>query len=62
MEDINARQHVIVFSQRRMGKTSLVAEVLEEAKSRGIIPVFLDENMGSSDGAPEAGNDGSCRD
>jgi len=42
MEDINARQHVIVFSQRRMGKTSLVAEVLEEAKSRGIIPVFLD--------------------
>jgi hypothetical protein len=42
LEDIRARQHVIVFSQRRMGKTSLVSKVLEEARTRGIIPVFLD--------------------
>jgi AAA+ ATPase superfamily predicted ATPase len=42
MEDIRSKQHVIVFSQRRMGKTSLVSKVLEEARSKGLIPVSLD--------------------
>ncbi|MBW1999485.1 MAG: ATP-binding protein, partial [Deltaproteobacteria bacterium] len=28
LEDIRSRQHVIVFSQRRLGKTSLVHKVL----------------------------------
>lgn len=42
MEDIRSRQHVILFSQRRMGKTSLVSKVLEQARRKGFIPVLLD--------------------
>jgi AAA+ ATPase superfamily predicted ATPase len=42
LEDIRARQHVILFSQRRFGKTSLVWKVLEEARKEGIIPVHVD--------------------
>jgi AAA+ ATPase superfamily predicted ATPase len=42
VQDIRSKQHAIVFSQRRMGKTSLVTKVLEQARSRGSIPVFLD--------------------
>ncbi len=32
IEDIRSRQHVIIYSQRRFGKTSLVLKVLEEAR------------------------------
>ncbi len=32
LSDILARQHVILFSQRRFGKTSLVWRVLSEAR------------------------------
>ncbi len=42
MGDIESGQHVILFSQRRMGKTSLVSEVLAQARLKGVIPVFLD--------------------
>jgi hypothetical protein len=42
LEDIRARQHVIIFSQRRLGKTSLVWKVLEEAAREDIIPVYVD--------------------
>jgi AAA+ ATPase superfamily predicted ATPase len=34
--DIRARQHVILLSQRRFGKTSLVWKVLEEARLEGV--------------------------
>lgn len=40
--DIRAGQHIILFSQRRFGKTSLVWKVLEEARKDGIIPVYVD--------------------
>ena len=42
LEDIKARQHVILFSQRRFGKTSLVWRVLEQARKEGIISVCVD--------------------
>ena len=42
LRDIRARQHVIIFSQRRLGKTSLVWKVLEEAVKEDIIPVYVD--------------------
>lgn len=42
LEDIRSRQHVIVFSQRRFGKTSLVWRVLEEAAKEGLVPVYVD--------------------
>ncbi|MBW2066615.1 MAG: ATP-binding protein [Deltaproteobacteria bacterium] len=42
LEDIRSRQHVIVFSQRRLGKTSLVHKVLEEATKHGIVGVYVD--------------------
>lgn len=42
LEDIRGRQHVIISSQRRLGKTSLVWKVLEEARKEGIIPVYVD--------------------
>ena len=40
--DIRSRQHVILSSQRRFGKTSLVWKVLEEAQKDNIIPVYVD--------------------
>jgi AAA+ ATPase superfamily predicted ATPase len=40
--DIRSRQHVILSSQRRFGKTSLVWKVLEEARKEDIIPVYVD--------------------
>lgn len=40
LSDILARQHVILFSQRRFGKTSLVWRVLSEARKNGVIPVY----------------------
>jgi hypothetical protein len=42
IEDIRSRQHVIIYSQRRFGKTSLVLKVLEEVRGHGIIPVYVD--------------------
>ena len=42
LDDIRARQHVILFSQRRFGKTSLVWKVLEEAAKQGIIKFLHD--------------------
>ena len=42
LEDIRGRQHVILSSQRRFGKTSLVWKVLEETQTEGIIPVYAD--------------------
>lgn len=35
-------QNVIIFSQRRLGKTSLIGEVLKRAKSNGILTVYVD--------------------
>ncbi|MBW2200547.1 MAG: hypothetical protein JRF71_06875 [Deltaproteobacteria bacterium] len=40
--DIRSRQHVILLSRRRFGKTSLVWKVLEEASKEGFIPVYVD--------------------
>jgi AAA+ ATPase superfamily predicted ATPase len=40
--DIRSRQHVILSSQRRYGKTSMVWKVLEEAEKEDIIPVYVD--------------------
>jgi AAA+ ATPase superfamily predicted ATPase len=42
LSDIKARQHLILFSQRRFGKTSLVWKLLAEARKNGIIPVYVD--------------------
>lgn len=42
LSDIKARQHVMLFSQRRFGKTSLVWRVLAEARKSGAIPVYVD--------------------
>ena len=42
LDDIRGRQHVILSSQRRFGKTSLVWRVLEETRKEGIIPVYVD--------------------
>jgi hypothetical protein len=42
LEDIRGRQHVIIYSQRRFGKTSLVWKILEETQKEGIIPVYAD--------------------
>ena len=35
-------QNVIIFSQRRLGKTSLIKEVLKKSKSKGILTVYVD--------------------
>lgn len=42
LEDVRSHEHVIVFSQRRLGKTSLVHKVLEEAEKESLIPVYVD--------------------
>ena len=42
LEDIRGRQHVIIYSQRRFGKTSLVWKILEEIQKEGIIPIYAD--------------------
>ncbi len=42
LRDIRTRQHVIVYSQRRLGKTSLVWKVLEEAAKEGVVTVYVD--------------------
>jgi len=35
-------QNVIIFSQRRLGKTSLIGEVLKRSRSKGILTVYVD--------------------
>lgn len=35
-------QNVIVFSQRRFGKTSLIKEVLKRTRNRGILTIYVD--------------------
>ena len=35
-------QNVMIFSQRRFGKTSLVREVLKRAQKEGILTVYVD--------------------
>ena len=42
MADIASGQSVIIFSPRRYGKTSLILEVLDRAKSEGFLAVYLD--------------------
>jgi uncharacterized protein len=42
LEDVRSRQHVILFSQRRYGKTSLVSKLLEEIRKDGIIAIYVD--------------------
>ena len=42
LEAIRGRQHVIIYSQSRFGKTSLVWKILEETQKEGIIPVYAD--------------------
>jgi hypothetical protein len=42
LSDIKARQHLVLFSQRRFGKTSLVWKLLAEAGKNGIIPIYVD--------------------
>lgn len=41
-EDVRSRQHVILFSQRRYGKTSLVSKLLEQVRKDGIVAVYVD--------------------
>lgn len=42
LEDIHALQHVILPSQRRYGKTSLVWKALQKTRQAGIISVYVD--------------------
>jgi len=35
-------QNVIIFSQRRFGKTSLIKEVLKKSRNKGILTVYVD--------------------
>ncbi|MCK4422665.1 MAG: ATP-binding protein, partial [Candidatus Omnitrophica bacterium] len=41
-QDVNNSQNVIIFSQRRFGKTSLIKEVLRRCKAKGVIVVYVD--------------------
>ena len=40
--DIINGQNVIIFSQRRLGKTSLINEVFNECRRKGIITIYVD--------------------
>lgn len=40
--DIRSRQHVILLSRRRLGKTSLVRKLLGKASKEGFIPIYVD--------------------
>ena len=40
--DVVNSQSVIVFSQRRLGKTSLIKEVFRSCKNKGIITIYVD--------------------
>ena len=40
--DIEASQNVIIFSQRRYGKTSLIKRVLDASRQKGVITIYAD--------------------
>ncbi|MFC1631610.1 ATP-binding protein [Candidatus Omnitrophota bacterium] len=40
--DVINGQNVIIFSQRRLGKTSLINEVFNECRKKGIIAIYVD--------------------
>lgn len=40
--DIENSQNVIIFSQRRFGKTSLIKEVLVRARQKGMVTIYVD--------------------
>ncbi len=40
--DIVNSQNVIIFSQRRFGKTSLIKEVLKKAQKEGVLTIYVD--------------------
>ncbi|MBU4122801.1 hypothetical protein KJ959_03875, partial [bacterium] len=42
LRDISNSQNVIIFSQRRFGKTSLIKRVFEELDFSRIIPIYVD--------------------
>ena len=42
LSDIAASQSVIIFSPRRYGKTSLIFEVLDRARQKGFLGLYLD--------------------
>ena len=42
MQDVRNGQNVIIFSNRRYGKTSLVKTVLDKAKKSGVLTVYVD--------------------
>jgi AAA+ ATPase superfamily predicted ATPase len=42
LEDIQAGQNVIIYSQRRFGKTSLMRKLLDEAHKKDIVTVYVD--------------------
>ncbi|MBW1803014.1 MAG: ATP-binding protein [Deltaproteobacteria bacterium] len=42
VSEIQSSHNVIIFSQRRYGKTSLIKKVLEMAKKQGILIIYMD--------------------
>jgi len=42
LKDIQAGQNVIIYSQRRLGKTSLMRKMLDEARKKDIVTVYVD--------------------
>jgi uncharacterized protein len=42
LQDIQAGQNVIIYSQRRFGKTSLMKKLLDEAHKKDIVTVYVD--------------------
>lgn len=41
-QDIKNGQNVIIFSTRRYGKTSLIKNVLEKVRKKGVLTVYVD--------------------
>lgn len=42
LSSVRASHNVVVFSQRRYGKTSLIQKVLQSAKTEGFISTYVD--------------------
>jgi len=42
LRDISNSQNVIIFSQRRFGKTSLIKRVFDDLDLSQIIPIYVD--------------------
>lgn len=42
LSSVRASHNVVVFSQRRYGKTSLIQKVLQSAKAEGVIHIYVD--------------------